>query len=82
MKRHRLIAALLVVSGCASAASAASIHGYVFLMPVDSSFHSVGFAQYLNDLNQPASAALSGTHSVTGPSTFQTAVQGNGTYSN
>jgi hypothetical protein len=44
-------------------------------MPVDSEFTSVGYADYLNDVNQRVSVDLTGTHSVHGPQVFEMAVQ-------
>lgn len=57
------------------------IDGSVYFTPIDSQFSSHGYAKYLNDLGSPASATLSGTHSVSGPSVFQTPVQGEDVYS-
>ena len=60
---------------------AASLDGYVYLdRDMTTQFTSKGLAEYLNDLNQPASAALSGTHSVNGPPNFETPVTGDGRY--
>ncbi|HEX7155313.1 MAG TPA: hypothetical protein VF618_27855 [Thermoanaerobaculia bacterium] len=65
-------------------ARAAYLRGSVFLLPIERDFASFGKAEYLNDLNQLASAVLSGTHSVTsttGAGAFQTSVTGDGIYS-
>jgi hypothetical protein len=49
---------------------------------VDSSFSSWGSARFYDDLNRiDYEAALSGTHTVTGPSLFETSVYGYGVYS-
>jgi hypothetical protein len=80
MSAAHLFVALVAMVFYARETCAADIRGSVFLMPVDSSFSSVGDARYLNDLNHPASAALSGTHRVTGPQVFSTPVYGSGIY--
>ena len=82
MKRAALLAVLLALT-LSVAAPAASIHGYVYLFPVESWFRSVGEAEYLNDLNQPATAVLSGEHRVTqtnGNVSYDTPVTGDGRY--
>lgn len=78
--RAFLSAALMI--WCANA-GAGVLDGSVTLYPIgsDSSFRSWGQANYYNDLGGEASAALSGTHSVTGPQTFTVAVTGDGSYS-
>jgi hypothetical protein len=76
----RVLFAVLAV-GCAGAARAARVDGSVFLMPIDSTFRSVGEARFLDDLGRVSSAALSGSHNVNGPSSFQSPVQGDGKYS-
>lgn len=81
MSPARIYPALIVFVFCTGAMEAGAIRGSVFLMPIYTSFDSVGQARYVNDLNQSAAAALSGTHKVTGPQTFSTSVYGNGVYS-
>lgn len=81
MRSANLLLAVALFACCAATAQAASIHGYVFLMPIDAQYNSVGFAEYLNDLNQRASAGLSGEHSVSRPGTTNViAVSGDGVY--
>jgi len=63
-----------------SAAFAYRVEGSVFLMPITTEFKSVGNARFLNDLNQQASATLTGTHSVSGPQVFVTSVQADDVY--
>lgn len=77
----RVVVALIAVSLFAAVAHAGRVDGSVFLMPVDSAFTSVGHAEYFNDINQPDSATLSGTHAVSGAATFTHAVSGDGSYS-
>src|SRR5688500_13943372 len=81
MRRSALSLTLFCVFFCAGAARAASLHGYVYLMPITTSFKSVGFVEFLNDLNYRDSATLTGTHRVSGPQVFETPVQGDGVYS-
>lgn len=81
MKRAGLFLAL-AIAVVSSRADASQLDGYVFLMPIDSQFESVGRAEYLNDLNAPVSnAVLTGTHSVHGPQVFEAGVQAIGLYS-
>lgn len=69
MNRVRFFVALLVVVCCAGTTRAARLDGFVYLMPVDSTYRSVGWAEYLNDLNsRDTTAVLSGEHSVSRPS--------------
>ena len=70
----------LVTICCAPTAESAFLRGSVFLMPVETQFASHGQAQYLNDLGQPASAIMTGTHRVTGGANYQVAVYGDGQY--
>ncbi|HYI08683.1 MAG TPA: hypothetical protein VEK57_06405 [Thermoanaerobaculia bacterium] len=79
--RLALVAMLFAVLSCAGTLQAGGIDGSVFLLPISSEFSSSASATYYNDLQQDADATLSGTHSVTGPSIFQTPVYGTGTYS-
>jgi hypothetical protein len=84
MRAARLLPMLLLTVLGAGAASAASLSGSVFLMPIsqDANFSSHGSATYYDDLNNVEyTAVLSGTHSVQGPYVFSTSVYGNGSYS-
>lgn len=77
------VAFVLGLTLCIAARSqAAFLDGSVFLMPIGagSEFTSHGRVQLYNDLYQLTPGPLSGTHSVTGPQTFTTAVTGNGQY--
>lgn len=78
MRRALCALALLVIGS--GAAYAASVRGSVLLMPIDSTFSSIGDATYYNDLSQPDSVSLSGTHRVTGPYVYETRVIGAGRY--
>lgn len=68
--RMHLCMGLIVAICCAPTAESAFLRGSVYLMPVDTQFTSHGQAQYLNDLGQPASAVMTGTHRVTGGANY------------
>jgi hypothetical protein len=66
---------------CMNTMSAAGVDGYVYFLTMSTEFRSNGEAQYFNDLMQDDnSAALSGTHRVSGPYSYETRVQGYGHY--
>ena len=77
---RRLALAVVLPLVFATPLHADFLHGSVFLMPIGSGseFVSHGEVWLYNDLRQPTYGQLSGTHSVTGPQTFTTAVTGDG----
>jgi len=82
---RRILFVPLLLLCFVTAASASYIRGSVNLYPIEySTFRSVGDATYINDLQQPESAEMSGEHDVTEVSpvslSFVVPVQGNGYY--
>jgi len=77
MRRATLLLGVLTALLCADV-RASHLNGHVYLTPIGSSgsFNSDGEAQFFNDLNAPALATLSGTHSVSGPQQFTQEVTG------
>jgi len=77
MRRPTLLLGVLAMLVSAGA-HANFLAGSVNLAPIGStgSFKSSGWAQFYNDLQMPAAATLSGTHTVTGPQHFTHQVTG------
>ena len=82
MRHARFWLMLLAVLFSAGIARAYRLDGSVTLYPIDTSFvfRSYGNAKFVNDLNEPADANLSGEHRVEGGASFVVPVTGNGSY--